>query len=81
MLDYCLAVISDSIRLLGAVSGGPLAVIAMRDTGIFDGDVLLVERAINPRSGPVLIAVVDSEFEDPLAAGRAHEAEGRKLKF
>lgn len=35
---------------------------SMRDAGIFDGDVVLVDRAITPRSGQVVIAVVDGEF-------------------
>jgi DNA polymerase V len=35
---------------------------SMRDAGIFDGDVVLVDRAINPHSGHVVIAVVDGEF-------------------
>lgn len=35
---------------------------SMKDVGIFDNDVVLVDRAINPRSGHVVIAVVDGEF-------------------
>lgn len=35
---------------------------SMRDAGIFDGDVVLVDRAITPRSGQVVIAVVENEF-------------------
>ena len=35
---------------------------SMREVGIFDGDVVLVDRAIRPRSGQVVIAVVDGEF-------------------
>jgi DNA polymerase V len=35
---------------------------SMRDVGIFDGDVVLVDRALAPRSGQVVIAVVDGEF-------------------
>jgi DNA polymerase V len=35
---------------------------SMRDAGIFDGDVVLVDRAIAPHSGHVVIAVVDGEF-------------------
>lgn len=35
---------------------------SMKDAGIFDGDVVLVDRAITPRSGMVVIAVVDGEF-------------------
>jgi DNA polymerase V len=35
---------------------------SMKDAGIFDNDVVLVDRAITPRSGHVVIAVVDGEF-------------------
>lgn len=35
---------------------------SMKDAGIFDGDVVLVDKAISPRSGQVVIAVVDGEF-------------------
>ena len=34
----------------------------MRDAGIDDGDVVLVDRAFGPIHGPVIIAVVDREF-------------------
>lgn len=35
---------------------------SMRDVGIFDGGVVLVDRAITPRSGHVVVAVVEIEF-------------------
>ena len=35
---------------------------SMRDVGIFDGDVVLVDKAITPRNGQVVVAVVDGEF-------------------
>ena len=35
---------------------------SMKDAGIFDGDVVMVDKAITPRSGMVVIAVVDGEF-------------------
>lgn len=35
---------------------------SMRDVSIADGDVLVVDRAVPPRSGHVVVAVVDSEF-------------------
>lgn len=35
---------------------------SMREAGIFDGDVLLVDKAVTPRSGHIVIAVVDGEF-------------------
>jgi DNA polymerase V len=31
---------------------------SMRDAGIFEGDVVLVDRAINPHSGHVVIAAI-----------------------
>ncbi len=34
---------------------------SMRDAGIQDGDLLLVDRSIEPRSGKVVVAVVDGE--------------------
>ena len=35
---------------------------SMRGEGIFDGDILLIDRAITPRSGHIVIAVIDNEF-------------------
>jgi DNA polymerase V len=35
---------------------------AMRDAGIDDGDIVLVDRAITPAPGHVVIAVVDQDF-------------------
>jgi DNA polymerase V len=35
---------------------------SMKDAGIFDNDVVLVDRAIPPRSGHIVIAMVDGEF-------------------
>ena len=35
---------------------------SMRDAGVDDGDVVLVDRAIRPIHGSVIIAVVDGEF-------------------
>jgi DNA polymerase V len=34
----------------------------MKEAGIFDGDALIVDRAIAPRSGHVVIAIVEGEF-------------------
>lgn len=45
----------------------------MREAGIFDGDVLIVDKAVSPRSGHIVIAVVDGEFvckQLQLRAGR-----------
>lgn len=35
---------------------------SMKDAGIFDGDMLVVDKAIKPRHGQVVVAVVDGEF-------------------
>ena len=35
---------------------------SMREAGIFDGDVVLVDKAITPRTGQIVVAVVDGEF-------------------
>lgn len=35
---------------------------SMREAGIDDGDVVIVDRAIPPRSGQIVVAVVDGEF-------------------
>lgn len=35
---------------------------SMKDVGIFDNDVVLVDRAIPPRSGHIVIAMLDGEF-------------------
>ena len=35
---------------------------SMRDAGIFDGDVVLVDRAITPAHGQIVVAVIDGEF-------------------
>jgi DNA polymerase V len=35
---------------------------SMRDAGIDDGDVVLVDKAIKPAHGQVVVAVVDGEF-------------------
>jgi DNA polymerase V len=35
---------------------------SMKDAGIYDGDTLVVDKAIKPRHGHVVVAVVDGEF-------------------
>ena len=35
---------------------------SMREAGIFDGDVVLVDKAITPRTGQIVVAVIDGEF-------------------
>jgi len=35
---------------------------SMREVGIFDGDVLLVDRAVKPAHGQIVVAVVDGDF-------------------
>lgn len=34
----------------------------MEGVGIFDGDVVLVDRAVKPAHGQIVVAVVDNEF-------------------
>lgn len=46
---------------------------SMRDLGIFDDDVLVVNRAIKPRHGHVVVAVVDGEF----TVKQLHQRAGR----
>jgi DNA polymerase V len=35
---------------------------SMKDAGIFDGDLLVVDKSLTPTSGNVIIAVVDGEL-------------------
>lgn len=50
---------------------------SMRESGIFDGDTLVVDRAIKPHHGHIVVAVVDGEF----TVKYLHERAGRiKLK-
>ncbi len=35
---------------------------SMKDAGIFDGDMLVVNRALKPQHGHIVVAVVDGEF-------------------
>lgn len=35
---------------------------SMRDAGIFDRDILIVDKAIKPRSNMIVVAVLDGEF-------------------
>ncbi len=35
---------------------------SMREVGIFDGDVLLVDKAIEPKHGQIVVAVVNGDF-------------------
>ena len=39
-----------------------VSVDSMRDLGIFDNDILVVNKAIKPRNNLVVVAVVDGEF-------------------
>jgi DNA polymerase V len=34
----------------------------MRDAGIFPGDVLIVDRSVEPSNGDVVVAAVDGDF-------------------
>lgn len=50
---------------------------SMRDAGIFDGDMLVVNRALKPQHGHIVVAVVDGEF----TVKYLHQRAGRiKLK-
>lgn len=46
---------------------------SMSDAGIYDGDVLMVDRALTPRHGHVVVAVVDGEF----LCKKLHQRNGR----
>lgn len=46
---------------------------SMREAGIFDGDVLLVDRAIKPSHGHIVVAVVDGDF----TVKTLHQRDGR----
>lgn len=35
---------------------------SMRDDGVYDNDVLVVSKAIKPRSGHLVVALIESEF-------------------
>ncbi len=35
---------------------------SMREAGIFHGDVVLIDKAISPRNGQIVVAIVDGEF-------------------
>lgn len=49
----------------------------MVGTGIFDNDILVVDRAIKPRHGHIVVAIVDGDFTVKLL----HQRAGRiKLK-
>lgn len=50
---------------------------SMKDAGIFDKDILVVDKAIKPQHGHIVIAIVDGEF----TVKRLHQRAGRiKLK-
>ena len=46
---------------------------SMRDAGIYDGDLLVVDRALRPVHGHVVVAVVDNDF----TVKRLHQRLGR----
>ena len=42
----------------------------MTEVGIFDGDILVVDRAIKPRNTHIVVAIVDGEFTVKLLSQR-----------
>jgi len=45
--------------------------LSMIELGIFDNDILVVDRAIKPRHGHIVVAIVDGEFTVKLLYQRA----------
>jgi DNA polymerase V len=43
---------------------------SMTEVGIFDGDILVVDRAIKPRNTHIVVAIVDGEFTVKLLSQR-----------
>lgn len=35
---------------------------SMKDVGIYDGDILIVDRALDPKDGSIVVAIIDGEF-------------------
>lgn len=59
----------DELNLHSYVVKNPVATYFMRvsgtsmkDVGIFDGDIVAVDRSITPKSGDTVVAVVDGDF-------------------
>ena len=50
---------------------------SMRDAGIFDGDVVMVDRAIKPRHNHIVVAVVDGDF----TVKRLYQRAGGRIKL
>jgi DNA polymerase V len=46
---------------------------SMNDAGIYTGDILVVDRSLNPKSGSIIIAIVDSE----LTVKRLHKTKNK----
>ena len=44
---------------------------SMVEAGIFDGDIMVVDRAVKPRHGHIVVAVVDGDFTVKLLYQRA----------
>ena len=49
---------------------------ALAGAGIFDGDLLVVDRSVTPRSGHIVVAVADGEFVLRELRTLAREARG-----
>lgn len=52
-----------------------VAGVSMREAGIDDGDILVVDRAIKPQHGHIVVAVVDGEF----TVKQLHQRAGKVL--
>jgi DNA polymerase V len=59
----------DPVDLMGEIVKHPAATFmlrvrgeSMREAGIFDNDVVLVDKAIRPHSGHIVIAMLNGEF-------------------
>lgn len=50
---------------------------SMRDAGLFDGDIIVIDKSLEPRNGDYIVAVVDNEFT--IKEFQSHPEEGYGL--